>query len=53
MIDDNNPPMMKVEFFKEQIIDNMNCFSNEGNEWDNSKSDFKRQYFKNKISESI
>ena len=36
MIDDNNPPMMKVEFFKDQIIDNMNCFSNEGNGWDNS-----------------
>ena len=33
----NNPPEMKVEFFKEQKIDNINCFSNEGKGWDNSK----------------
>ena len=42
MIDNNNPPKMKIEFFKEQKIDNINCFSNEGNGWDNSKLDFKR-----------
>ena len=36
IIDDNNPPEMKVEFFKEQKINNINCFSNEGGEWDNS-----------------
>ncbi len=36
MIEDNNPPEMMVEFFDEQKIDNINCFSNEGNGWDNS-----------------
>ena len=30
MILSNNPPEMTVEFFKEQTIDNINCFSNEG-----------------------
>ena len=27
---------MKVEFFDEQNIENISCFSNEGNGWDNS-----------------
>ncbi len=36
MIDQNNPPQMKVEFFDEQNIENISCFSNEGNGWDNS-----------------
>ena len=37
IIDNNNPPDMKVEFFKEQKISNINCYSNEGNGWDSSK----------------
>ncbi len=37
IIDKNNPPAMKVEFFEEQKIQNMNCFSNEGKGWENSK----------------
>ncbi len=37
LIEKNNPPEMKVEFFDEQNINNINCFSNEGNGWDNSK----------------
>ena len=41
MIDDNNPPEMKVEFFKEQKISNINCFSNEGAGWDKSKLEIK------------
>ena len=33
-----NPPNFKVEFFKEQKnLNNINCFSNEGNEWGNPK----------------
>tara|TARA_Y100001970_G_scaffold246858_1_gene315114 strand:+ start:5223 stop:6281 length:1059 start_codon:yes stop_codon:yes gene_type:complete len=33
----NNPPKMYVEFFDEQKnIQNINCFSNEGNEWKKS-----------------
>ena len=37
MIENNNPPKMEVEFFKEQEVANINCFSNEGNGWNNSK----------------
>ena len=37
IIDNINPPDMKVEFFKEQKINNINCYSNEGNGWDSSK----------------
>ncbi len=37
MIVDNNPPKMKVEFFKDQNISNINCFSNEGDGWNKSK----------------
>ena len=34
----NNPPFFKVEFFEEQTnINNINCYSNEGNEWKKSK----------------
>ncbi len=33
----NNPPEMVVEFFKEQKnIDKVSCFSNEGNKWEKS-----------------
>ena len=46
MIDNNNPPQMKVEFFKEQKIENINCFSNEGAGWDNSKIVIKENILK-------
>lgn len=33
----NNPPSFSVEFFKEQKnIKNINCYSNEGNQWEKS-----------------
>ena len=39
----NNPPKLIVEFFKEQKnIENISCFSNEGNKWRNSKIHFDR-----------
>ena len=38
---DNNPPKFTVEFFKEQKnINNINCFSDEGNKWKKSKINF-------------
>ena len=38
---DNNPPKFLVEFFKNQKnLDNINCFSNEGNKWEKSNIDF-------------
>ena len=46
MIENNNPPDMKVEFFEEQSISNINCFSNEGTGWDNSKIEIKNNFLK-------
>tara|TARA_B100000965_G_scaffold113925_1_gene94048 strand:+ start:6451 stop:7374 length:924 start_codon:yes stop_codon:yes gene_type:complete len=38
----NNPPEMVVEFFdKQQNIDKINCFSNEGNKWEKSNIEIK------------
>jgi peptidoglycan/xylan/chitin deacetylase (PgdA/CDA1 family) len=38
----NNPPLFSVEFFDNQKnIKNINCYSNEGNEWEKSKIQFK------------
>ena len=37
LTDDNNPPKFLVEFFEEQKnINNINCFSDEGNKWEKS-----------------
>ncbi len=35
VISDNNPPLMKVEFFQSQNVNNLNCYSNEGDSWGN------------------
>ena len=41
----NNSPKFKVEFFKEQKnLKNINCYSNEANKWEKSKT-----YFSNRI----
>ena len=38
---ENNPPEFQVKFFKEQKnLDNINCYSNEGNKWEKSKTNF-------------
>ena len=42
----NNPPEMEVEFFEEQNINNINCFSNEGEGWDNSKLEINNNILK-------
>ncbi len=40
---DTNPPNFKVEFFMEQKnLNNINCYSNEGNVWEKSKTNFSR-----------
>ena len=40
-VTDNNPPKLYVEFFEEQKnINNINCFSDEGNEWGQSNISF-------------
>ena len=43
----NNPPKFLVEFFDEQEnINNVNCFSDEGNKWEKSKIDFNQNTLK-------
>ena len=40
-MESNNPPKFEVKFFKEQKnLDNINCYSNEGNKWEKSKTNF-------------
>ena len=46
MIENNNPPEMEVEFFKEQKVTNINCFSNEGDGWNNSKFEIENNILK-------
>ena len=41
---ENNPPEFKVEFFKNQKnLKNINCYSNEANEWKKSKTKISNQ----------
>ncbi len=41
--DSNNPPELIIEFFNDQPnIDKINCFSNEGGDWKNSKLNYKK-----------
>ena len=41
LFENTNPPNFKVEFFKEQKnLSNINCYSNEGDIWEKSKTTF-------------
>ena len=43
LLDANNPPALTIEFFNNQPnVQKINCFSNEGGEWRNSKLKFKK-----------
>ncbi len=53
LIENNNPPKMEVEFFREQKIDNINCFSNEGNGWDSSKLELKENILEVKFRDKF
>ena len=42
-VKENNPPKLTIEFFKKQKnLNNINCFSDEGNKWDKSDIVFKK-----------
>ena len=46
-ITDNNPPKLSVKFFENQKnIENINCFSDEGNGWDKSNITFNKNILK-------
>ena len=48
--DENNPPTLIVEFFKEQQnINNINCYSNDGGEWKKSNINFEKNTLKIKF----
>ena len=48
----NNPPIFEVEFFKNQNnLNNINCFSNEGNIWEKSETTIKNNILKIKFRE--
>ena len=50
----NNPPNFYVEFFKNQKnINNINCFSDEGNEWKKSNTTIKNNILKIKFREKF
>jgi len=43
----NNPPKFSVEFFNEQKnLDNINCFSDEGNKWEKSAINYNKKILK-------
>ena len=50
--DQNNPPNFKVEFFSEQKnIQNINCYSNEGDVWKKSLTKFNNEFLTIKFRE--
>ena len=53
VIVDNNPPEMTVEFYEQQNISNINCFSNEGKGWDNSKFKIENNILKIKFRDKF
>ena len=53
-VTDNNPPKFYVEFFEEQKnINNINCFSDEGNEWGQSNISFNQNKLDINFSEKF
>ena len=55
LIQSKNPPKVKVEFYENiRNLDEINCFSNEGNKWRNSKINFiKKNILEIDISEKF
>ena len=53
-VSDNNPPELFIEFFENQKnIKNINCFSDEGNEWRQSNISFGNNILKLKFREKF
>ena len=50
----NNPPLFSVEFFHDQKnIEKINCYSNEGDKWENSEITFVKQTLNIKFREAF
>ncbi len=51
---DNNPPKFSIEFFEDQKnLKNINCYSNEGNNWEKSNVNLKNNLLTIKFRESF
>ena len=54
LVNNNNPPKFLVEFFDEQKnINNINCFSDEGNKWEKSNINFNKNILSLKFREKF
>ena len=54
VLKENNPPNFSVEFFKDQKnIDNINCFSDEGNNWKKSNTYFNKSKLEIKFTDKF
>ncbi len=53
LLENKNPPKLTVEFFNEQKIDNISCFSNEGSGWDKSRLEIKDNILEIKFREKF
>ena len=52
--DDNNPPKLIIEFFEEQKnLENITCYSNEGNKWRETNINLEKNYLKVFFSEKF
>jgi len=52
LFENTNPPEFKVEFFKEQKnLNNINCYSNEGDVWEKSITNFSNNFLTIKFRE--
>ena len=52
LFENTNPPNFKVEFFENQKnLANINCYSNEGNVWEKSKTIFEKNFLTIKFRE--
>ena len=54
MIIQNNPPSFSIEFFNNQNnLENINCYSNEGNKWEKSKTNISKNILTIKFREAF
>ena len=54
LTNNNNPPKFSVEFFEEQKnLNNINCFSDEGNKWEKSNVYFNKNILNIKFREKF
>ena len=53
ILPNNNPPKLEITFFKEQNLENINCFSNEGDNWNKSNIELENNILKIKFRDKF